>query len=72
MLEWLESIISNFEKSFDVEEEIVEVIYAMSGSLETTAEIELFDAALLEFDLLSRSRVVLEEKRMSLLRKYPQ
>ena len=72
MLGWLESVIRNFETSFDVEEEIVEVIYTMNSSLETTTEIESYDRAFSDFDLLSRRRVALEEKRVSLLREFPQ
>ena len=72
MLEWLESVIRNFEMSFDVEEDMVEVIYTMSASPKTVSEIELYDKAFLDFDLLNRRRAALEEKRMSLLREFPQ
>ena len=61
----------NFETSFDVEEGIVEVIYAMSALPETVSEIELYDRTFLDLDLLTRRRVALEEKRMSLLREFP-
>ncbi len=71
MLEWLESIISNFEASFDVEEDIVEVIYTMSVLPETVSEVDLYDKAFVDFDLLNRRRATLEEKRMSLLREFP-
>ena len=72
MLEWLESVIKNFETSFDVEEDIVAVIYAMSALPETVSEIELYDRTILDLDLLTRRRVALEEKRMSLLGEFPQ